>query len=352
MAQYFTVFDRNYAARGLLMLDSLRRASPQARTTVLALDDDAARAAIGHCDDVLRIQDLGDLQLEAAQSNRSHEEFCWTCAPVLSDFMVRRSELGSIVIYVDADLFFYSDPAILLAEMGNDKNIMIHPHRYSADKVAYEASSGIFNVGFVAFRVSEEAKACTARWRQQVLDLCVKDPARGLCGDQGYLNDWPLLYPGLRVMQNVGGGVAPWNVSSYHISGSGRQPIVDGRPVIFYHFHQLQTISSKLFPFAGVVPAAGYNFDASIGRIFYLPYVRALKRGSLDLRRLIPLNTTLTYSLRELAHYVSIREVLSTSPAILTLPYLKRMKAIVYAALRPTVRWWRQRMQANPRKFY
>ena len=180
MDHYFTAFDRNYAARGLVMLESLRSVAGEITTTVLALDEDTFRAVQGHCDHTLRVTDLGDPQFEAAQSNRSHEEFCWTCAPILSAFMIRRSKPGDIVVYVDADLFFYSDPIALIAEMGDDKNIMIHPHRYSADKVSYEASSGVFNVGFVAFRVSDEARACAARWRQQVLDLCIKDPARGL----------------------------------------------------------------------------------------------------------------------------------------------------------------------------
>lgn len=294
--------------------------------TVLALDDDAASAAIGHCDDILRIQDLGDLQFEAAQSNRSHEEFCWTCASILSDFMVRRSEPGSIVIYVDADLFFYSDPAVLLAEMGGDKNIMIHPHRYSADKAIYEASSGIFNVGFVAFRASEEAKTCTARWRRQVLDLCVKDPDRGLCGDQGYLNEWPSLYPGLCVMQNIGGGVAPWNVGAYRVSGSDL-PTVDGYPIVFYHFHQLRVINSSLFRFAGAVPATGYDFADSVWESIYRKYVDALMKRSIDLdsRAIIPLSADLRYSLPKLVYHTAIGLVLSTNAMIRAFRHTKPM---------------------------
>jgi hypothetical protein len=45
--RYFTVFDKHYAARGLVMLESLRRASAGAFSAyyILALDDDAHRVA-------------------------------------------------------------------------------------------------------------------------------------------------------------------------------------------------------------------------------------------------------------------------------------------------------------------
>jgi hypothetical protein len=273
----------------------------------------------------LRIADLSDPELEAARKNRSHAEFCWTCAPALSDFVIRQSDPGAIVVYVDADLFFYSDPTALAAELGDDKNILIHPHRFSAATRHMESSSGTFNVGFVAFRVSDEARQCTARWRRQVLDLCVKDPERGLCGDQGYLNEWPARYPGLRVMENFGGGVAPWNVDSYAVAGSPSLPLVDGIPVVFYHFHQLKTVSAAPLSFAGVVPATGYDFPENVWRILYSGYLGALRVQSLNLARmgLGPRSADLAYSLPKFLYHAAIREVLPASAIVQALRYLK-----------------------------
>jgi hypothetical protein len=132
---------------------------------------------------------------------------------VLSNFILKQAPVGDFAVYLDADLYFFADPAVLLAEMGDNKNILIHPHRFSPDRLACEATAGTFNVGFVGFRVSDEARACAGRWREQVLALCVKDPEKGLCGDQGYLNEWPERYGGLRIMEHIGGGTAPWNAS-------------------------------------------------------------------------------------------------------------------------------------------
>lgn len=300
---FFTVFDKNYAARGLTMIESLRRcSSDNIRVTVLALDEEAGRVSQGLADLVLRVEDVGDAEFVAAKTDRSYEEFCWTCAPLLSNYMVQQGNVGDIVAYLDADLYFFSDPAILLDEMGEWGNILIHPHRFSPDKAEWEKTAGTFNVGFVGFRVSDEARACTRRWREQVLTLCVKDPERGLCGDQGYLNEWPALYPGLRVMANIGGGVAPWNVNAYRI---GQGPSADGTPVVFFHFHQLRVVNCERHGFLGAIPAIGYAFAPPVIEHIYLDYLNRLKLKALELISSdIPLRPDRTCDIAEFRHYL------------------------------------------------
>ncbi|MBY5763647.1 hypothetical protein HFO06_11160 [Rhizobium leguminosarum] len=308
---YFTVYDKNYAARGLTMLESLvGNCHGKPRTVVLALDDDAYRVSLGKADAILRPEDLGDDDFIAAKATRSHEEFCWTCAPVLSDYILRTSKSGSLIAYLDADLMFYADPKVLLDELGDYKNIIIHEHRFSPDRREWERTAGRFNVGFVGFRVSEEAGRCTARWRQQVLDLCVKDPDRGLCGDQGYLNEWPDLYPGLRIMQNIGGGVAPWNVTTYKVSGLRRRPMVDGVGVVFFHFHQLRIIDNGGRRFFGAICATGYDFSSEIRSIIYAPYLRKLRDAAMRLVEAgIPLRSDSNFDDETFRHYILTRHV-------------------------------------------
>jgi hypothetical protein len=331
---FFTVFDKNYAARGLVMLDSLRRVSRHPiRTIVLALDDDAYRVAGSLADEALRIEDLADADFLAAKSTRSHEEFCWTCAPVLSHYMLKRTPPGDFAVYVDADLYFYADPLVLIAEMAGDKNILIHPHRFSQDRSTWEATAGTFNVGFVGFRISDEAMACTARWRQQVLDLCVKDPEKGLCGDQGYLNEWPSLYAGLRIMANIGGGTAPWNVNAYRVAGTSECPTVDEQPIVFFHFHQLRIVDGGKHRFLGAIYATGYDFPLDVERYIYRNYVELLQRRAFDLARLgIPIKSDLVYDLSTFFDYVSARHIHPVNAALyharwirlMSLPVLRR----------------------------
>src|SRR5437588_187943 len=61
----------------------------------------------------------------------------------------------------------------------------------------------------------------------------------GKLGDQKYLDDWPQRFDGVSVLEHVGGGVAPWNVTNYTVHERGGRPWVDDVPVIFFHFHSL-----------------------------------------------------------------------------------------------------------------
>ncbi|MCC7280759.1 MAG: hypothetical protein IT556_00165 [Acetobacteraceae bacterium] len=301
---FCTLFDAGYAARGLVMLESLARhcTSPH-RVSILAMDDAAARmveaAGRPHWR-ILRVADLGDGEFAALEGRRPHREFCWTAAPALCHHLVASAPEGSMVAYLDADLMFFRDPAELLAELDGGGSILIHEHRFSPDRAEYEASSGRFNVGFVGFRVGEEARACTERWRAQVIALCVLDPARGLCGDQGYLNEWPTLYPGLRIMRNIGGGVAPWNLAAYRVGGTPRAPSVDGVPVVFFHYHSFRTVRVGGFGLLAVLPAHGYAFPRPTMRLLFSIYAGRIRAcHTLLCRRGFALATDLAVGLGE-----------------------------------------------------
>jgi hypothetical protein len=248
---------------------------------VLAMDDAVARTlprlALKHVR-IVNVEMLGDAELMALRYERAPREFCWTCTPAFASWMVGNSQEGDLVVYLDADLFFFRDPRLLFEELDDGGNILVHEHRYSPDRAHFEPTSGRFNVGLVAFRVGPEARACAQRWRAQTVEKCVLDPDNGYCGDQGYLNEWPAIYPGLRILRNIGGGVAPWNVNQYRIAGSDGQPIVDDEPVVFFHYHALEILTSPGLGVTAITPSRGYSFPRETLKAFYRPYAKAMRR--------------------------------------------------------------------------
>jgi hypothetical protein len=289
IVHYCTLFDSRYAARALVMLDSLaRHARPGFEVTILAMDDDVPTllARVGKANwRVMRITDLDDPDFIAVKVTRPHREFCWTAAPVLCNSLLRAAAEGDVVTYLDADLMFYDDPALLLDELGVDGSILIHEHRYSPDRVQWVATSGRFNVGFVSFRAGLEARRCAQRWRDQVIAVCVLDPDNGLCGDQGYLNEWPELYPGLRIMRHIGGGTAPWNLDSYQHGGTPQRPTIDGQPLVFFHYHAFKMADLALLGPVVAQPARGYAFSRRSNRLFFSRYAKALRVATRLVRR-------------------------------------------------------------------
>jgi len=285
--RYCTLFDSKYLTRGLAMLASLDRyLRSNDEIVVLAMDAQTKTLLSGPlCGrwQVVSVGDLGDAELTMLESSRPRREFCWTCTPALSAWMVRTSREGDFVVHVDADLLFFADPRILLGELAEEYNVLIHEHRFSPDRTNFEASSGRFNVGMVGFRVGVEARACVERWRAQAIEKCELGP--DCCGDQKYLEEWPTRYPGLRILQHLGGGVAPWNVNQYEVGHKHGHPTVDGVPIVFYHYHALETLTEPAWGLVAVRPSIGYRFARRTMKIIYGGYAKELRRITNDLSR-------------------------------------------------------------------
>lgn len=285
---FCTLFDRNYASRGLALYRSLKRyCVGDFALTVLCMDEHV-RSALATLDlpgvRLWRVEDIGDTELLALRGVRSLREFCWTCPGPLMIALLKEQGAGSVVTYLDADLAFFSDIQPIYDELG-DKDILIHGHNFAPQYESYAKWSGIFNVGLIAVRHSREGLACLERWRAQNIEMCVLDPDQGYCGDQKYLDEWPSLYPDLVILRHVGGGVAPWNMEAHEFTESNGQVMIDGTPLIFFHYHALRVVLGGAWPRWVAVPSIGYNADEAVRRLVYQPYIRALRVAHKDLVR-------------------------------------------------------------------
>jgi hypothetical protein len=86
-------------------------------------------------------------------------------------------------------------------------------------------------------------------------------------------------------MKNLGGGVAPWNVNQYRIAEIRGHPCVEGQPMVFYHYHALQTIGERGSGLVAIIPALGYSFRAETLRLLYRPYGAIIKQTHDDIMR-------------------------------------------------------------------
>ena len=282
MYNFCTLFDRNYASRGLALYHSLVRVCEQPfRLTIVCMDKETHRGlsklALPHVR-LWLVEDIGDAELLGVRNTRPRREFCWTVPGPLMLAMLKEAGEGEVVTYLDADLCFFSDPKPVYDELG-DKDIFIHGHRFAPRYQHYEIASGIFNVGLIAVRNAPEGMACLKHWRAQCMAVCELNPEKGYCGDQKYLDEWPKLYENLVVAEHPGICLAPWNVEAHDITEAGGQVMVDGQPLIFYHYHQMQIISAGFWSKWVVQPARGYDFTEGQIRLLYRPYLAALRKA-------------------------------------------------------------------------
>ena len=249
MHHFCTLFDSNYLLKGLAMLRTLKQHCTDAHVYVLCMDEETheilTKMDLQHVT-CLSLSELEDEALLAVKPGRSMAEYCWTLSPCLPWYVLQQNPGIDFITYLDADLYFYSSLQPLFDEIG-DASIVIIEHRFPPALKHLEVK-GRFCVEWVGFRRDKQGLACLARWREQCIEWCFYRLEEDRMGDQKYLDQWPSSYTRLHILQHPGAGVAPWNYSQYQFGKNSIKTItVNGSPLIFYHFHQLQLLSNSSF---------------------------------------------------------------------------------------------------------
>ena len=93
------------------------------------------------------------------------------------------------MIYIDADMRFYSDPKILADEM-KDKSVLISQNIVTLLYYDQTHLSGKYCVQFVGFRNDDRGMKALRWWRNACLEWCYARTEDGKFGDQKYIDDW------------------------------------------------------------------------------------------------------------------------------------------------------------------
>lgn len=247
---FCTYFDGNYLHRGLALYSSLQRSCRPFVLWILCFDRQTYEIV-----ETLRLPEVRliggeefvskDPELRLAQGNRSRVEFYWTCTPCLPLFIFRHNSDIEQIVYVDADIYFFSSLGPIEDEL-RSASILINLQDLSIEYADHQAA-GKFNVGVMAFRNDCDGRACLMWWREQCLQSCRYRPEEGLYGDQHMLDDWPERFKGVVVSTAKGLRAAPWNIGKYEVrQWRGDAVLINGEPLICFHFHALRFCSPRL----------------------------------------------------------------------------------------------------------
>jgi SAM-dependent methyltransferase len=302
--EFCTLFDVNYLPRGLALYRSLAEQCDTFHLRVYCVDRETKdlldRLALPALETIgFDELERDDPELLAVKPTRSRVEYCWTATPAIClHALDSRPELESIT-YLDADLLFFHEPSPVFDELG-DASVLIVPHRYAPPWQGHEEASGIYNVQFMTFKRTADGLEALRWWRDRCLEWCYFRVEDGKMGDQKYLDDWPTRFTGVHVLQHPGGGLAPWNIESYTLSVGPTGPLVDGVPLIFFHYHSLKLyrgggarlrtvgLFRDAFRTGNLLWSADYPVTRHERRLVWNPYLRALERAYTVLRSLSP----------------------------------------------------------------
>jgi hypothetical protein len=272
---YCCYFDHRYAPRALAMIRSLRQFEPDAPIWVLCLNEACHRLMTAVAEPGVHLVSMaqfeaGDAALSAARHNRSLIEYYFTCTPSLIRFVLQRCAAPDSVTYVDGDLYFFSTPVCLHEELG-DQSASLIAHRFPEGQRQREVY-GLYNVGWLTFRNDPQGLAVVNWWRDRCNEWCYDRLDGERFADQKYLDRVPAMFPGVRVLQNPGANVAPWNLGRYHLRRAGAQiQVSDGAPLVFFHFHGIKPATSWCYILG--LRQYGAQLDHVTRHDLYRPYL-------------------------------------------------------------------------------
>jgi hypothetical protein len=225
---------------------------------------------------VISLKEFEDLELLKVKPSRTAGEYCWTCASSTILYSIENYKLDNCT-YIDADMYFYSDPKVLVDEMG-DKSVLITEHRFT-DSYAGSAIYGKYCVQFVTFKNTAKGMEVLNWWRNACIDWCYGRIEDGKFGDQKYLDDWTTRFDCVHELQHLGGGIAPWNLQQYEFTKTGDDKITGKKiksgelfEAVFFHYHGLKFYSNKVVSLTG----KDYEMTNDARELFYFDYVKKI----------------------------------------------------------------------------
>jgi hypothetical protein len=236
---FVTLFDRNFLAAGLCLYRSLKEHAGAFRLWIVCMDEVVERRLRELELPEVRLLPLAEVEtaeLRRVRGGRSVGEYCWTLTPFTPGFVMDRAPEARRVTYLDADLYFFGAPRLLLEELeAAEAHVLITPHAYSPE-YDQSADSGIYCVQFVTFCNSAAARAVLRWWQERCIEWCYNRVEDGKFGDQKYLDDWPERFAGcVHVLRRAELALGPWNANRF---------IHDERFLpAFFHFHGVRVVS-------------------------------------------------------------------------------------------------------------
>lgn len=238
MYDFCTITSADYLPFVKVLHQSLQKQNRAARLHVLVTSDtqldDTETLVFYSPKDVTAIK-FADLIFNKYASEP--DNLRWALKPVLISFILSKVPA---VIYVDNDIYFYSDFSFIFNRLQRH-SVLLSPHH--REWLPYEKRSnfsinfthGVFNAGFVG--ATRKGILLMQWWAEVCFYHMKKDPDNGFFVDQRYLELMLVMDEQVGVLQHPGCNLAAWNIHQSKRSLKNGQVLINGSlPVVFIHY--------------------------------------------------------------------------------------------------------------------
>ena len=239
-----TITTVSYQRQAACLLASYLRHHPGGRCYLLHVDGVQPEPALDRPEIVrLELAALGVPELASMQARYNMFEFCNALKPFFLQHLFETTAHDQLC-YFDGDILFFDSLTDAVWEELRTCAILLTPHLVQLpdddpnliwrDQAVLQ--HGVFNAGFIGLRRSVDAGRFLAWWGDRTRRLGQKKLEEGLNCDQRWLDLLPGFALDLRVSRHPGLNAAYWNLHERQFTQVGGGFLVNGQPLIFYHF--------------------------------------------------------------------------------------------------------------------
>ena len=239
MRLYFTICSANYLAYALTLAASVERSAPGARFKIVLADEPPAGLDLDPA--VIRGDTLGVGNYYDMAMRYGIVEFNTAIKPFAIEYFFDNRECDE-VYYLDPDLYFFRPLTEVYTLFDQGAQMVLTPHitrpvedGRTPDDFTF-LKTGVFNLGFAAFRHTPEVRAFLRWWARRMVEDCRVDLQNGIFVDQKYLDLAPAFVDRVAVLRHPGYNLAYWNLVQRKLEKAGGDYLVDGEALCFFHF--------------------------------------------------------------------------------------------------------------------
>ena len=241
----FTSATVNYIPKARVLANSVKKQHPNIKFHLILSDilPESINQNNEPFDSIITIDELPIPNLKSWIFKHSVVELCTAVKGVAFQEIIQRYQCDKI-LYFDPDIVVFS-PLDNLVKKLDQYSILLTPHltvphETNQGIIHHEISSlkhGVYNLGFLGVKDSEEAKRFLSWWSKRCLDFCYDDVCNGLFTDQRWIDWVPAFFRDFEINREPIYNVAYWNLNNRVATGSIENGIlINGEPICFYHF--------------------------------------------------------------------------------------------------------------------
>ncbi len=237
-----TIVSKNYLCYARTLMQSVAAAHPEWRQYVLLVDE--IRGDFDPAKEAFRVVEVAQLPLPDRNKfyfRYSVVELNTAVKPWMFEWLFEHEGFDRVV-YIDPDIYVYSPLTDMERKLDAGALMVLTPHltgMLDDDGFPTELDllrTGTFNLGFIALSRHPSLSRFLKWWQGKLEYTCILAPDDGIFFDQRWMDFAPCMFDDVVISRHDGYNVSYWNLYQRHVTIQGGDYLVNGKPLVFWHF--------------------------------------------------------------------------------------------------------------------